>query len=69
MASPRVVVVRMAEDWEALYVEGQLIFEGHSIDLQDLEAHLPDFAVTDIEVTEGQWGAWGFRAPKTLEEL
>jgi len=64
----RVVLVRLATDWEALYVEGQLVKEGHvSLDL--LPGYLPDFNIETIDVTAGQWGNWGFRAPQTLEEL
>lgn len=35
------VIVSNGDDWEALYVNGKLTDEGHSIRIRDLAAHTP----------------------------
>lgn len=38
-------------DWEALYVNGELYFEGHSITIYDLIPHTPIESIEIIHVT------------------
>ena len=64
----RYVIVN-SDDWEALYVDGRKVAEGHSISRHDLAAHIDDFAVRDTEpdVMAAQ-GTFGAEFPERLDQ-
>lgn len=61
------VVVSDGDRWEGLYVDGKLVAEHHSIELQDLaDAAGLDF---DYRYADGDWVAKRGSFPKKLKDV
>jgi len=44
---PKITIVE-ANDWQALYVDGVMRFEDHSVPLEVLARHIPGMRVLDV---------------------
>lgn len=80
MSEMHIAVVRNHEgDWEGLYVEGKLVAEGHSIEIQDVfdamkkASMLENINVEIIYDNERRWGEYleifGNRFPDKFKDL
>lgn len=61
-------VVRI-DDWEALYVDGKLVAENHSLDARVLADWIPELTILDMHESDFERRAEWDGMPEYLEEV
>jgi hypothetical protein len=56
-------------DWEAMYVEGELVAQGHSLQVRDVIYALIREYPKEIEVPQADMEKWGRRFPEALSDI
>lgn len=64
----RIDCVQIATDWWGFYLDGVLYWEGHKIELEDLEGWIRELTVTHHIVNEHQLQEWGWKCPPNLHQ-
>lgn len=58
-----------ADDWQGLYVDGKLVYEGHRVEMSDLaSAANLNFKKEYAEGAKGEWLHENGNLPNTLDE-
>jgi hypothetical protein len=64
-----VVTIVSSDDWEAMYVEGELVAQGHSLQVRDVIYALIREYPKEIEVTPETVESWGWSFPEALSDI
>lgn len=67
MNKPKFVIVN-ADDWQGLYKDGELVTEGHSVELHEL-ASAADIELEELEADVYFDGYDHSRCPQSLDEI
>ena len=64
------LTIAYSDDWEGLYKDGELMYQGHEVDRHELLAAIgrPDI-VLDYFSVEGDWPQEYGEFPETLDEV
>lgn len=59
------IKILKGDDWVGLYMDDNLVIEGHSLDAGDVIEKITGVAPVEVYVEEeSTWDSWGSRAPR-----
>jgi hypothetical protein len=64
-----VVTIVSSDDWTGMYVEGELLVQGHSLPIDEVIYAILRERPKHIEVTPEQVEKWGWSFPSALSEI
>ena len=62
------ITIIYGDDWEGIYYNGELLNEGHSINLTDVLIKL-GYTIENKQVSEEEWEELGDSCPEKLEDV
>ena len=63
----KAIIVDTGEDWDGLYIDGNLITQGHSINLRDVLGHF-GYGLEYLDADE-KYAMYGEQLPDLLEDV